>query len=370
MKAIYPIIILILLSLLFFNSCKKTEEIIDDTPLTIEKPCWNLHPDIELDRRLLIQSFTTDDHLYLLSNNYFLKMDENGLVEDFFISEEGNLSFYDYPMLNDKLFAVGLDVNGVEKFKFHSSQKPELFDFIDFKAIDSSFIKINYRNGNGLAVNSANKLLIPIRKEIADDDGHTYLWMFDCVIEDDNLSIEFDQEVKILFGGAGLNFNSKIITEMSVIGEDFYCSFDNPNRTYKVNSQGQTKSIFPYRDAMFFERNDTIFSMMYNPNCSASYAFKTEQSLQWDIHSISYEDGCGSRFYMVDDQLVIARSRNIYHLKIDFKTNDFEWKELDQSCLGASNIRSISYFKNKVYMARLDGLYWKDKSDFFIYKED
>jgi len=335
-------------------------------------PCWELYPQIELDRRLLIQSFTTDDFIYLLSNNYFLKMDENGLLEDHLISESGNLSLSDYPMLNDKLFAIGFDRYNLESLEIFSTQNPNISSVIDLLAIDSSFQKINYFSGNGMCVNGSNKLLFSVYKEFVPDvpNPYLYFWMFDFTIENDNLTFEFDKEIKIEVPGSGGLIGEKGVTEMVVYENEFYCSTNNPVMTYKINSQGEYEALFPMRDARIFSRNDTLFALGHDLNCNINYSFKPPQNNYWETFMLGVYDGCWGKFYQIGRRFVVVNRDQFWELTINHSDAIFDIKELDGNCLQPSLIRSLFEFKDQTYFVTSDGLYFKDQKDFFIHKEE
>jgi hypothetical protein len=359
---------LFFIPLFLFFSCKK--ESIPPINDVEENPCWQLHPDIELDRRLLIQSYATEDHLFLLSNNYFLKMDETGLVEEHFISEEGNLSLYDYPMLNDKLFAVGFDGYFLEKLKIYSSRNLEVFTTIDLKAIDSTFTEINYFSGNGMVVNDSNKLLFSVKKQYVQgaSEPNLYLWMFDVIMEDDALTIEFDQEIKIEIPGTSNLTGEKSVSELRVFENEFYCSIKSPTATFKINNQGEYKELFPLRHAKVFSRNDTLIALGHVGGCDVGYAIKPPND-NWTTYSLGLNDGCWGSFYKVNDQFIMVNQDQLWVIKVD--PNSFrEIKELDASCIQSTSIRSLVNFKDRIYLATHEGLYVKKLEDFFIYKEE
>lgn len=359
--------IIFFIALLFFYSCKKDPVVpVGETP---KKPTWMIHSDVELDRRLLIESFTTEDNLFLLSNNYWLKMNEQGLQKDHLISEEGNLSLYKKPMLNGDLFAIGLRPYHLAKAEIHVTQHPEIFATIDLFAIDSTFKKIHYFSGNGMAANGAGKLLFNVKKYTDISDKNTYLWMFDYEIQNENLIVHFDQEIVINLGVHNTE-GAKAITELSTRGEDFYCSFTRPVRTYKINPQGEYEYLFPMRDAKIFTQNDTLFAIGQDNQCLVNYYIKVPQSTTWEGHNLNLYNGCWFRFYQVDKSFILLYRHQFWHLTVNHSNNTFTTKELDNTGLPTSSISSISYFKGKVYLATLDGLYWKNIDDFFIYKEE
>lgn len=371
MKPTYQNLWIFLFIFLFsFASCRK-----DNLSLLAEtdkNPCWELHPEVELDRRLLIYGLAKGDFIYLLSNNYFLKMDESGLLEDRFISELGNISLYDYPMLNDKLFAIGLDRYSLEKLEIFSTQNPSISGTIDPHAIDSNFQKINYFSGNGMCVNDDNKLLFSVRKKFIPDapDPYLYFWMFDFILENDKLIFEFDKEIKIEIPGSGNTSDQKVVSEMVVFENEFYCSIMSPSKTYKINTEGKHKELFPLRDVKIFELNDTLFALGHTRECNIAYAIKPPQSDSWDAYSLGEYTGCSSNFYQIDKRFIIVRNNQLWELKINHSNWSFEILELDENCLQSTSIRSMFEFKDKVYLATPEGLYLKGREDFFIYKEE
>ncbi len=371
MKNIYPNLLpLLFLSVFFCLSCEKNKL---PTPNEIdEKPCWQLHPEVTLDRRLLIQSFTTEDFIYLLSHNYLLKMDENGLLEDHFISENGNFSLSKYPMLNDKLFAMGLFFYTLNKIEIFSTQHPGISTIIDPQSIDSSFQNINYFTGNGMNINDDNKLLFSVRKKYIQGvpDPNLYFWMFDCLIEDDHLTITFDKEIKIEIPGSGNISNQKLITNIFIFENDFYCSINAPVTTFKINSQGDYKELFPLRDTKIFKKNDTLFALGHTRECTYGYAIKAPQNQDWASYSLAAYDGCWGQFYQINDRFVSTKNEHIWELKINHSDLTYNIREIDGNCLQKSAIRRLFEFKDKVYLATLDGLYVKDLKYFFIYKDD
>lgn len=372
MKVNTSFLFLILSSSIFiFSSCEK-----DDTflPEDIEEtPCWELHPDIELDRRLLIQSFSTDDYLYLLSNNYFLKMDNTGLQQEYFISESGNLSLYDYPMLNEDLFAVGFDYYNLKYLQVYSTQNPEISFTIDLLAIDSTFKQINYFSGNGMSVNDSNKLLFSVNKNTSagNSDPHIYFWMFDFEVDGNSLTIEFDKEIKIEIPGSGAIYGEKAVTEITAIDSDFYCSISFPNTTLKIGPAGDFEELFPLRDARLFTKNDTLFAIGHAFGCEVSYAIKPPQGNNWSSFSLGVNLGCWGDFYQINNRFVMVYNNNqFWEIIINDSEGTFEFKELDSSCIQLTSIRSIAQFKDKVYLSTHEGLYFKSIEDFFTYKEE
>ncbi|MFK7772619.1 MAG: hypothetical protein AB8F94_10785 [Saprospiraceae bacterium] len=359
---------LILIPLLLFFSCKK--EAIPPIDNVEEEPCWQLHPEIELDRRLLIQSYATEDNLFLLSHNYFLKMDEQGLVQEQFISEEGNYSLYDYPMLNDKIFAIGLDVFNLGKINIYSSSNPAIFTTIDIKAIDSTVIEINYFSGNGMVINDSNKLLFSVGKEYVQGvpDPYLYLWMFDVMIEDNLLTIEFDQEIKIEIPGTSNTLTEKSVSGLSVFDNEFYCSITRPVTTFKINNEGEYEELFPLRHAKIFSRNDTLFALGHIATCDIGYAIKPPNA-NWTTYSLGLYDGCWGQFYQVNDQFIMVIRDQLWVIKVD-PNSIREIKELDASCIQSTSIRSLVNFKDKIYLATHEGLYFKKLEAFFTYKEE
>lgn len=340
----------------------------DETP---EKPLWELHPALKLDRRLLIQSFTTDEFIYLLSNNYFLKMDENNLLEEHFISESGNISLFDYPMLNEQLFAVGLDVYHLNQLEIFSTQNPEISTAIDLFAIDSTFEEINYFWGNGMCVNADNKLLFSVSKKYDPDvfDPYLYFWMFDFVLEQDHLTIEFDKEIKIEFPEVSNTYGVKSITEILVFDNEFYCSINTPTTTYKIDSEGAYEELFPLRDSRIFSKNDTLFALGHTREYEIGYAIKPPFGNSWETYSLGVFDGGSGKFYQVNGQFIMVKSNQFWELKISHSDQTFSFKEIDREGLPPISIRSLFEFKNKVYLVTPEGLFYKKLEDFFTYKE-
>lgn len=362
---------LFFISILFLFSCKKelSTDILEES---IEPPCWELHPDIELDRRLLIQGFANEDHLFLLSNNYFLKMDETGLLQEKFISEEGNISLFNYPMLNEKLFAMGFDLYSVEKLTIYSTANPEIFTNIDLKSIDSTFNEINYFSGNGMAANDSNKLLFSVSKKYIQgvSDPYLYFWMFDVTLESDVLSIEFDKEIKIEIPGTSNTLTEKSVTELTVFENEFYCSINRPDKTYKINSEGDFEELFPMRDAKIFERNDTLFALGHVSGCDIGYAIKPSPTVNWETYSLGVYDGCWGTFYQIKDKFIMVNRYQFWEVEINHSESRFDFKELDGNCIQETSFRSLTHFKDKIYIATHEGLYFKSLDDFFIYKEE
>ncbi|KAA3634446.1 MAG: hypothetical protein DWQ02_11400 [Bacteroidetes bacterium] len=358
------------LTLILFSSCRK-EEIpdIEDIP---EAPCWELHPEIELDHRLLVQSFTTEDYIYLLSNNYFLKMDETGLLEEHFISEQGNLSLYDYPMLNDKIFAVGMDLYNLDTLEIFSTQNPDVSASIDLLSIDSTFVEINYFLGNGMCVNEDNKLLFSVRKntDLGTSDPNLYFWMFDFTLDENNLIINFDKEVKIEISGSMSFYGSKVVSEMVVFENDFYCSIYNPSTTFRIDSEGSYEELFPLRDATIFSHNDTLFALGHFYDCDISYAVKDPQSSQWETLTFGVNDACWGRFYQIGGRFIMKNGNQLWELKINHSAGTYSLKELENNCVQKTSIRTVFKFQDKVYLCTPEGLYLKNFEDFFKYKEE
>jgi hypothetical protein len=359
---------LFFIPLFLFYSCK--QEAIPPIDIVEEESCWQLHLDIELDRRLLIQSYATEDDLFLLSHNYFLKMDETGLVEEKFISEEGNYSLYDYPMLNHKLFAIGFGIYFLEKIKIYSSENPDVFVTIDLKAIDSTFTEINYISRNGMVVNDDNKLLFSVKKQYVGgvSEPNLYLWMFDFSFENNALTIEFDKEIKIEISGTSNLAGEKSVTEFSVFENEFYCSIARPAITFKINSQGEYEELFPLQSAKVFSRNDTLIALGHVSGCNIGYAIKPPQD-DWTTYSLGGFTGCWGKFYQINNQFVMVKADEIWVIKVD-PNSIFDIKELDVSCIQSTSIRSLVNFKDKIYLATHEGLYFKKQEDFFIYKEE
>jgi len=363
------LLFILLASVLFCPACEKNE--ILPTEEIIDPPSWERHSEIELDRRLLIQGFAANDAIYLLSHNYFLKLDESGLLEEHFISEAGNLSLFNYPMLNDRLFAIGLGLFNPKKIDIFSTDNPSTSASIDFLAIDSSFQKINHLSGNSMCVND-NKLLFSVdKKQIPGiSDPNIYFWLFDYTLENDHLTLSFEKEIKIKIPGSGIIYGEKKLTEIQVFENEFYCSISNPAVTYRITPQGSYKELFPMRDAKIFSQHDTLFALGHLGDCNIGYAIKPPQSNEWESFSLGVNDGCWSHFYQINDRFIILINNQFWELTIDHSITGFDIKEMDNNGLQPTSIRSMLSFKDKVYLATHDGLFFKNQADFSNYKEE
>ncbi len=344
---------------IFAISCSKEPEYIAPKPNTDTiKTVWKSHPQVRLDKVFCELAYPTADKLYVLSNEYLLTFNaQHELISSQKFTNKGLANYDNGAFLNEQFFGYRKPAE-YSKVRIHLTQNPSVFTDIDVKAIDSTaFTNPSYKS-SVLAINNSGDLIIPIRNSQQKQKFIIY-----------KIS-QNEQTIKTTFSviaSAFGNYYSENAKPFAFKNDFYICISDE---LYKIKPTGEislcVEHIF---DASFLTINDTVYMWgTENRNYNIAYTYQIPNQNTWQTFATGLRASANYRFKNIDNKTMMYYGGQIWQWNIDSKTNKYEIKTISTRGLEGQFPQDFFVFRDRVYYASYEGLFYKPLDKFFEYE--
>jgi hypothetical protein len=365
MKKIPFYFILIIGSILAFASCED-----DFNPTGEYYTAWTPHPEVKYDYTALTNAHVTEDRLYLAGDNYFLTFDEeHNLINKFLFSESaGNKGWFKRPTITDKIFGYRLyettnsntftrRVEG--RLQIHINENPSKTTVIDLNEVDTAQWYINSNKVNDFIVTKDNQLLIPAFS----GSGATIkvaIFIFDIVIGQ-TIEYAFNRKIFMPAGATYLPQNEGFVEQ----GDYIY--FSSMRALYQIDiSNNNALRVGENRFSFLYDvkiSSDTTY-LIASQGYTTIFSYTTKSGENGGIQ-IGFDNLYGDwQFVNIGGELIGYYYQAIGQFSLDFQKNYIDIKNLQDEDLEGGIYKMIA-FKDRVYCATINGLFFKKIDNFF-----
>jgi hypothetical protein len=345
------IAVLIIISFIFLSCTRTITESCDDYS-------WQLHEDFVSLERIILNAHTIQENDFLLVNQFeFRKMNTANyaiwcyyhvfcplfLTTKPIISE--NYTFYLSPD-NDKISIR----SNAEPYGFRIWFSEELHDYLHVAELDSTFgenssVPIRNYQSEFCVCNDENQMLTVI------EDPNTINGVYLCFINfhEENNQIIID------------NIQTEFVLDWFQMLDEFeyfngYYFVSLVWNDFSVDSDGIINFI-PFDVGSYFKYDDKLWMIAgeYRDNLRLYY---TNDGVDWQPSL--FINRC-INFLEIENKLIGFREDNIFEVDLENAVVYY----LDNTGLINNEITSINLFNDYIYVSSLNGLYYRDYSDFF-----
>lgn len=336
---------------------------------TVEEPKptkvnWSRHPATNGKQFITNGLYKEADRLTVIGFDYRLYLDtaHQVLQQTYFNRSRNEIDYLNPAAINKTFFAyVQTDTFSYRYFttvKVHSTANPAVSCHIPIRRFGSYVTVFQYKEPACLLTGD-NKLLIPVADTTGGLTG--YILKFQLTVGTD--SIEYRLEDRILLPNtASWRWATGGMLQLGT--EEIWANL--METCFKINLR--TKVITPYfslNDGKFGMIRDTLYAFGLDETLQTiSYNYLPKGQTQWQQFKIEGVSGGSMRWYFVENEiLAVLDDDKIYHFTAE--GNNVRFRRLDSE--GVELIKDITYFNGRVYIASLQGLYYKSWKDFWTY---
>lgn len=347
---------------LVLTGCKKSNELggereADDNPVQSE---WKAHGFFLGDNVNQMNSMPTSDKLFFIGSNGLVAMEpvaeENGLepfdahivryAKDFDQPEKARL-----PLSPD--FFIGYH-KASHTIAFTSNLSPLLpygKVYFSMKRLDpdfSEFAFIDPINGESMAINSANQVLVPF---LATAEGKSVLRLALIDVQvtkmDSQSAIDTLQtRIISLDDDAGIN-----LERIQSVEEDFFVS--TAKNFYKIDKAGAVSQVLPKPIYSVLGLESVIYGMG-----EGTMFASTDKGVTWtELYEVP-SDLYRSTLTRVDGKTIGYRNERLW--EVSLSQSGMSARELDNQHLQNHTITSINEFEGYVFLTTTSGVFFKD----------
>lgn len=349
---------------IFFSSCEK-ETIVMETELVEKTYSWIKHPFFKDFYAKTHLSYATDDKLFIKGGNMYnreFEIDTENNAKSLFSNV--NTSNHFLPLSRVNVTAI----NGLIRLRNLSTTDGTNINstvFLQLENYDPNFIEIvnqnTYVDSPIGAFNDSNQLLIPYKAETNYDSFAliTFSINDNAGNYEQNIFLEQVQIIKI----PNFELGSRNEYYCYSINNYFIVSRLNNNPSnYRINSNG---TYHQFNNHTVFNNLVKIENKLYGLNGSGIF-ISHDDGQTWANYSALL--AFWYTLYNVDNRLILVTNSNLF--EIIFNDTGFIGKELNNDAFDGINVTSIVEFNNKIYVTTHSGVYYKEKFDFFDYKQN
>jgi hypothetical protein len=363
MKLFIPFLVFI--SIVYMAaSCKP-----DPIP-TVEQPKstkvnWSRHPATNGKQFITNGLYKEADRLTVIGFDYRLYLDtaHQVLQQTYFNRSRNEIDYLNPAAINKTFFAYVQEDNVFSSFFtsviVRSSANPAMYSLIPVSRFGQYAMIFQYKEPTCLLTDE-NKLLIPVADTTGGLTG--YLLKFQLTMGTD--SVEYRLEERIPLPNTATSWRWATGGMLQLGTEDIWANL--METCFKINLR--TKVIthsFPLNNGKFGMIRDTLYAFGLDGTLQTiSYNYLPKGQTQWQQFKIEGVSGGSMRWYFVENEiLAVLDNDKIYHFTVE--GNNVRFRRLDSE--GVELIKDITYFKGRVYIASLQGLYYKSWKDFWTY---
>ena len=361
MKTFLPVLLICLLLL----GCEREKIVIRE----VEKEYnWKQHPAFQYALISQLNSFATEDYLFILGPNNFSRIAAADALDPidaamsgsnvFHIANQweqpqskppvGSDFFIDLSNINSQLSLTQTlnPANGAMKFKVS-----------DLDNTFSRFYTVHYADGETAAINNKNQVLIPYHAGGLSDIKLLFIDT-KIVLPGQSWSRIDTVKTKIIEPPHDIHFQS--IRNIQSIADLFFVAGND--FTYRINSNGE--------EALVLE--DPLFHVVEKDNMMYGFGFRhmytsADRGLSWtQRYEIPSSISLLTNITKVSEKVVGYRYAQIFEFEPGISSLGI--RELDNDGLDGKLITSISAFQDTVYVTSLAGVFYKSLDNFFVNK--
>jgi hypothetical protein len=344
---------------LLLVSCKDGEKVY------IEKEYnWKKHPEFECQNAILLNSYATDERLFVFGQTAFSSLETN----------LNNEKVSHYKLYKEQPALVKLAITAdyfVNLFTFDNGYL-ELNSTINpyrgklyfrMQEIDSTFHNFYYAPlVNSMIINENNQLLIPY-STYKNSSTQIKFELIDVRTNYNNGYFAVDTIKTKIIEIPDIHQNS--INAIESIGNSFIVTMHT--KVYRIDSTGNIVEVLENQNiSKIIRTGGKLYGFIQNKvfisqddGLSWNEAF-TFQNIQSNFHYLNYAK--------VDEKVIGYRDDRLWEINIS--DTELSAKELDNDGLDGKTITSVSQFDGKVYFTTLSGLYYKALDGFFKHKNE
>lgn len=367
-------------SLFFFiimlAACRDDKNIVPpEVPVSIDSSqlgAWERHPEVKGDNFITRKLFVDKNKLFCVGGSHFMSFDATHKMLQSYKFSDIDINDFSIrePYINNQYFVYSDPFYNPKFVKIHLVANPSVSATINVSDIDSTYQRVFYETGQPCTIMN-DKLILPsvrwVRRNdpIKGDSLVTIDYFHIYILSHTDSKIDYKYEKTIT-----VNDRRGYVS----IGNIFSFYTDNSNFYYlqyglkKVNLATGSYNFEenPLRYGTFGFKNDTLWGLGTTQNLGTQITFKIDV---WNTSSLgNLGDGGAFKWYFLDNKHIVGvfMGRQIFELVVDLKSNKFSLTELLSS--GTRNINDIAIFKDRVYLASNDGLFYKSVNSFFTRK--
>ncbi len=345
------------------NSCKP-DPITPVLPSAPAKANWTLHPATIGKQFITSGLYKEANRLTVVGFDYRLYLDTaHQVIQHTPFHRTRSEITYILPAIHKKFFAYVYEgiytLSQYTSVKVHSTANPAIYSNIPIQQF-GRYVSIIQNEEPTCVLTDANKLWIPVMDSTGGMKG--YILKFHLTIGTDSIEYRLEERLQ-LPNSMGQRLWDR--GAMQAFGEDtIWASL--MGTCYQINLRTNVITpVFPLNNGKFMYIRDTLFAFGLDETLqNISYNYLPKGQTQWQRFKIGGISGSEMRWFFLENEILAVLDRNqLYHFKVD--GNQVHFKPLDLQ--GTELIQDITYFNGRVYIASLQGLYYKSWKDFWTY---
>lgn len=331
---------------------------------------WVSHDDFQYNDVVQMNSYSTDNKLFLLGHSSF-----SSVVFDSLNHPElpfgSNVAHFDlwYEQPSDRKLPICEDYfisysksNGW--IAFIPSSNPVLSGAgvsLSLQNMDTTYAYfdfIHFSSGECIAINDQKQSLIPYISFV-DSKNVLKLALIDIKTNFITSNYYLDTlEVNILTISDEYQYD---VIALESIGDNFFLTTNS--KVYRIDKSGNIENVLSARINKMVESSGKIYGFGRD-----NIYISSDNGLTWqEGYNVQYDYSL-LNYSKIDNKIIGYRYGQLWELQI----NDTELivHELDNDGLEGISITSVSSFHNKVYLSTLSGVFFKSIDEFFDYKTE
>ncbi len=334
---------------------------------------WERHPEVKGDNFISRKLFVDKNKLFCVGGSHFMSFDAtHKMIQSYKFSDIdiGNFSIRE-PYINNQYFVYSDPFYNPKFVKIHLVANPSVSATINVSDIDSTYQRVFYEMGQPCAIVN-DKLILPSVRRIKRNDpvkGDSIVridYFHIYTLSHTDSKIDYKYEKTITINDRKRYSNVEDIFSLYTDDSNFYYVLEGLKKV-NLSSGGHNLEANTPQYGKYGFKNDTIWGLGFDRNIGTQITFKSNV---WNTLTLGdFGDGGNIKWYFLDNKHIIGvfEGRQIFELEVDLKSNKFSLIELLSS--GTRNVNDIAIFKDRVYFASNDGLFYKSVDSFFTKKK-
>lgn len=344
---------------------------------SVRLAAWTRHPTVKGENFIVTRFYQEKNQLYAIGGNYLMIFDtSHQMVQSHKFS---NIPINDVlstrtPFVNNRYFAYSDYVYNPNFVKIHLLATPSVYTTINVSDVDSSYSRLFYHHGQPCTIMADDKVILPALRYLRRPGSAwrdsivpvTYFLVYQLSATSSTINYRYEKTIDL---PALSNEVSNIFHSESERGYFYFVQYG----LHKVHipSGMRTTEV----DKVWLSNNgvvrDTLWSIGHQTDVNGDETVISYKTQDWQSYILSnFSLGRDFKWLFIDNKHIIGiytRSGQIFDFQPDLKTNKFTLKELLSS--GVRDVNDITVFKDRVYIATNNGLFYKTKDAFFTYKK-
>ena len=369
---------LLMLLVLVFASCKKTEQPAKGkTPDVVDETVWQPFTPLQFEEKNIIRAHNFGKGIAVGTTKSLVFLSDSLKYKSSYSAGNNANNLAVNPYMDDRV-AIYASMQQRTILNIYPLDNPVANYSFDLKTIDPQLSGIYTSRELPICINKAGKMLVVCTKDSMVGNtlypsGYMHMLFFDMKLNNGVLSPQFDKKVVYIKDTSLLNVkNWPPVISINTDGDNFYVALSGQYyETLKVSTNGDVSSAFPLNITYFIPTKDTIQILGFNNRFELNWGYMLNSfSSGYNISNLGWYNGGWMRFTAIDNRIIGYQGHQMFLFVIDRGTGKYSIRELENKGIELyTQINSIVQIGDKVMVATINGAYTKKLKHFFDFKK-